>query len=35
LEHIYREGLSFSKAEVLLMELCQRGEYNDDLFAQT
>lgn len=35
LEHIYREGFSFSKAEVLLMDLCQRGEYTDDLFAQT
>ncbi|WP_312956447.1 translesion error-prone DNA polymerase V subunit UmuC [Pseudomonas songnenensis] len=35
LEHIYRDGFSFSKAEVLLMDLCQRGEYTDDLFAQT
>ena len=31
LEHIYRDGFSFSKAEVLLMDLCQRGEYTDDL----
>ena len=34
LEHIYREGFSFSKAEVLLMDLRQRGEYTDDLFAE-
>ncbi|TDL96983.1 Y-family DNA polymerase [Stutzerimonas stutzeri ATCC 17588 = LMG 11199] len=35
LEHVYREGFSFSKAEVLLMDLRQRGEYTDDLFAKT
>lgn len=35
LEHVYREGLAFSKAEVLLMDLRQRGEYTDDLFAET
>jgi len=35
LEHVYREGYSFSKAEVLLMDLRQRGEYTDDLFAET
>lgn len=35
LELIYREGFAFSKAEVLLMDLCQRGEYTDDLFAET
>lgn len=35
LEHVYREGFSFSKAEVLLMDLRQRGEYTDDLFAET
>ncbi len=35
LEHLYREGYAFSKAEVLLMDLCQRGEHTDDLFAET
>ena len=35
LERIYREGFAFSKAEVLLMDLCQRGEYTDDLFTET
>ncbi len=35
LEHVYRQGFSFSKAEVLLMDLRQRGEYTDDLFAET
>lgn len=35
LEHVYREGFSFSKAEVLLMDIRQRGEYTDDLFAET
>ena len=29
----YRPGFRYSKAEVLLLELCQRGEYTDDLFA--
>lgn len=33
LEQIYRAGYAFSKAEVLLVDLCQRGEYTDDLFA--
>ena len=35
LEQIYRTGYAFSKAEVLLLDLCQRGEYTDDLFAPT
>ena len=35
LELVYREGFAFSKAEVLLMDLCQRGEYTDDLFTET
>ena len=33
LELVYREGFAFSKAEVLLLELCGRGEYTPDLFA--
>lgn len=35
LERIYRAGYAYSKAEILLIELCQRGEYTDDLFATT
>jgi DNA polymerase V len=33
-EHIYRPGFKYSKAEVLLMDLRQPGEYTDDLFAE-
>ncbi len=33
LERVYRLGFKYSKAEVLLMNLCQPGEYTDDLFA--
>ncbi|WP_061291971.1 translesion error-prone DNA polymerase V subunit UmuC [Azotobacter vinelandii] len=33
LERVYQEGFAFSKAEVLLLDLCQRGEYTDDLFS--
>lgn len=33
LEHLFRTGFNYSKVEVLLMNLCQRGEYTDDLFA--
>ncbi|WP_313105104.1 translesion error-prone DNA polymerase V subunit UmuC [Stutzerimonas nitrititolerans] len=35
LELVYQAGFAFSKAEVLLMDLRQRGEYTDDLFAAT
>lgn len=33
LVQLYRPGYRYSKAEVMLLELCQRGEYTDDLFA--
>jgi DNA polymerase V len=34
-ERIYREGYRYSKAEVLLLDLRQPGEFTDDLFAVT
>ena len=34
-ERIFREGYRYSKAEVLLLDLRQAGEFTDDLFAQT
>ncbi|WP_433589612.1 translesion error-prone DNA polymerase V subunit UmuC [Pseudomonas koreensis] len=33
LDRVYRPGFKYSKAEVLLLNLCQPGEYTDDLFA--
>ncbi|PYC25298.1 DNA polymerase V subunit UmuC [Pseudomonas jessenii] len=33
LDHLFRPGFNYSKAEVLLLNLCQPGEYTDDLFA--
>ncbi|RMW20026.1 hypothetical protein ALO97_200132 [Pseudomonas syringae pv. tagetis] len=30
---IFRPGSRYSKAEVLLMDICQPGEFTDDLFA--
>ena len=33
LEHVFREGFKYSKAEVLLLDLRQLGEFSDDLFA--
>lgn len=35
LERLYRPGFAYSKAEVLLLGLCQRDEYTADLFAPT
>lgn len=32
-ERVYREGFRYSKAEVLLLELSQRGEITGDLFS--
>ena len=33
LEMVFREGFAFSKAEVLLLDLRQPGEFTGDLFA--
>ena len=33
LDRIFRPGFKYSKAEVMLINLCQPGEYTDDLFA--
>ncbi|MER2099360.1 MAG: translesion error-prone DNA polymerase V subunit UmuC [Pseudomonas qingdaonensis] len=35
LDRVFRPGFNYSKAEVLLMNLSQRGQYTDDLFAVT
>ena len=35
LERVFRSGYSYAKAEILLVDLCQRGEFTDDLFAAT
>lgn len=34
-EQVYLQGYRYSKAEVMLLNLCQLGEYTDDLFAST
>ena len=34
LDEVFRVGFKFSKAEVLLVDLRQRGEFTDDMFAQ-
>jgi len=33
LDKIFRPGFKYSKAEVMLLNLCQPGEYTDNLFA--
>jgi DNA polymerase V len=33
LDRVFRPGFKYSKAEVLLMNLFQQGEYTDDLFT--
>lgn len=33
--HLFRPGFKYSKAEILLMDLRQSGEFTDDLFAQS
>lgn len=35
LEHVFRPGFNYSKAEVMLLNLCQPGEYTEDLFAES
>lgn len=35
LDHVFRPGFNYSKAEVMLLNLCQPGEYTEDLFAQS
>lgn len=32
-DRVFRPGYRYSKAEVMLLNLCQPGEYTDDLFA--
>lgn len=32
-EQIYRKGFAYSKAEVMLLDIRQRGEFTDDLFT--
>jgi DNA polymerase V len=32
-DRVFRPGFKYSKAEVLLVHLCQKGEYTEDLFA--
>ncbi|ENZ1723998.1 TPA: translesion error-prone DNA polymerase V subunit UmuC [Pseudomonas aeruginosa] len=33
LKQLYREGFSYAKAQVLLLDLCHKNEYTPDLFA--
>jgi DNA polymerase V len=33
LDRVFRPGFNYSKAEVMLLNLCQPGEYTEDLFA--
>lgn len=35
LGQIFRPGFKYSKAEVMLLSLCQPGEYSDDLFSES
>ncbi|MNF32196.1 DNA polymerase V subunit UmuC [compost metagenome] len=35
LDEVFREGFRFSKAEILLLDLRQRGEFTGDMFATT
>jgi len=33
LQQVYREGFSYAKAQVMLLDLCRKNEYTPDLFA--
>ena len=33
MDRVFRPGFKYSKAEALLVSLCQKGEYTDDLFS--
>ena len=35
IDHLFRDGFAYAKAEILLLDLRQRGEFTDDLFAET
>ena len=35
LAHLFRPGFAYAKAEILLLDLRQRGEFTDDMFAAT
>jgi DNA polymerase V len=35
LQHVFRDGYAYSKAEIMLLDLRQRGEFTDDMFATT
>jgi DNA polymerase V len=32
---VFRDGFAYSKAEIMLLDLRQRGEFTDDMFAST
>ncbi|WP_373187492.1 translesion error-prone DNA polymerase V subunit UmuC [Halopseudomonas sp.] len=34
LETIFRQGYAYAKAEIMLLDLCQRGQFTEDLFAE-
>lgn len=34
-ERVFRPGFKYSKAEVMLLNLCQPGEFTEDLFARS
>lgn len=34
-DRVFRPSFKYSKAEVLLVNLCQKGEYTEDLFSIT
>jgi len=35
INRLFRPSFKYSKAEVLLLDLCQPGEFMDDLFAHS